>query len=107
MLILGLSAKDETSGPSQPAPAASAYSESPKASLVPLRIMQPSCSIFRLGVAIGGLGLAGLIAMFFGSCSTAATGSSGGKNGAQTENNPARRAEDPFTTMNGYGDRVY
>ncbi len=72
-------------------------------SAVPACSQAASCSIFRVGERkTQTFTILGLMLMLFGSCSTVAVGT------ARTTPTvrPAYK-EDPFSTMNGYGDRVY
>ncbi|MFA4972620.1 MAG: hypothetical protein WC683_08400 [bacterium] len=70
---------------------------------VPTYSQAASCSIFRVGERkTQTFTILGLILMLFGSCGTVAVGAK--------ETTPTVRPaykDDPFTTMNGYGDRVY
>lgn len=70
---------------------------------VPIYSQAASCSIFRVGEpGAQTFTILGLMLLLYGSCSMVAVGAS--------RSTPERRptiTEDPFTTMNGYGDKVY
>lgn len=70
---------------------------------VPAYSQTASCSIFRVCERkTQTFTILGLMLMLFGSCGTVAVGA---KQTTPTVR-PAYK-DDPFTTMNGYGDRVY
>jgi len=78
-------------------------------SAFPVYTPAASCSILRVGDRVTQtFTILGLMLMLYGTCGTVAVGASSPSHGAKVATQQVRHvADDPFTTMNGYGDRVY
>jgi len=78
-------------------------------SAVPAYSQAANCSIFRVSESKAQtFTIVGLMLMLFGSCNAVAVGASSQPSSrVERTAREMRYIEDPFTTMNGYGDRVY
>ncbi len=105
LLIDLISSRDEVEVEATPRAIApqSSYLGLAEVNAVPASTQAASCSIFRVGErSTQTFTILGLMLMLYGSCGTVAVGA---KQTTPTVR-PAYK-DDPFTTMNGYGDRVY
>ena len=115
LLIELFSSDEEVEVEVKPAPRAIAaqtgYLGISEVSAFPVYTPAASCSIFRVGEReTQTFTIVGLMLMLYGSCNTVAVGarSPSPSRDVKVASKPVRYVEDdPFTTMNGYGDKVY